>query len=54
MPDPLSKDLRKRIIELHEKGKTVAKVAKEKMSVNKLMALYRETGNYELRPLNNG
>ena len=58
MPAPLSKDLRKRIVEAREKGETVAQIAKEKnvcvSTINKLMALYRSTGSYEPRPLNSG
>ena len=58
MPAPLSKDLRKRIVEARKKGDTVAKIAREKnvstSTINKLMALYRETGEYTPRPLNNG
>jgi len=58
MPAPLSNDLRKRIVEAREKGDTAAKIAKEKnvsaSTINKLMALYRETGEYKPRPLNNG
>ena len=58
MPVALSNDLRKRIVEAREKGDTVSKIAKEKAvsesTINKLMALYRETGKYTPRPLNNG
>ena len=58
MPAPLSQDIRKRIIQAREKGDTVEKIAKEKnvstSAINKLMALYRETGSWEPRPLNNG
>jgi putative transposase len=58
MPAPLSNDMRKRIVEARERGETVEKIAKEKdvcaSTINKLMALYRETGSYEPRPLNNG
>ena len=58
MPAPLSQDLRKRIVEARQKGETVEKIAKDKSvcesTINKLMALYRETGNYTPRPLNNG
>ena len=58
MSAPLSNDLRKRIVEARLAGDTVAKIAKEKgvseSAVNDLMALYRETGSYKPRPLNNG
>ena len=58
MPEPLSNDLRKRIVEARKNGDTVAKIAKEKAvsesTINKLMALYRKTGKYTPRPLNNG
>ena len=58
MPAPLSKDLRKRIIEARERGETVIQIAKEKnvcvSTINKLMALYRATGSIEPRPLNSG
>ena len=58
MPAPLSNDLRKRIVEAREAGDTVEKIAREKKvstsTIDKLMALYRETGSYKPRPLNNG
>jgi len=58
MPAPLSNDLRKRIVEARERGDTISKIAKEKnvsvSAINKLMALYRETGSYQPRALNNG
>jgi len=58
MPAPLSKDLRKRIVESRINGDTIAKIAKEKnvcaSTIDKLMALYRQTGEYTPRPLNNG
>ena len=58
MPAPLSKDLRKRIIEAKERGDTIARIVREKgvseSAVNKLLALYRQTGRYDPRPLNNG
>ena len=58
MPAPLSNDLRKRIVEARKEGETVDQIAKEKnvctSTINKLMALYRETGEYTPRPLNNG
>ena len=58
MPAPLSMDLRKRIIEARKNGDTVAKIAREKnvstSTINKLLALHQETGEYMPRPLNNG
>jgi transposase len=58
MPAPLSQDLRKRIIRAREKRDTIKKIACEKdvsvSAVVRLLALYRETGSYEPRPLNNG
>ena len=58
MPAPLSRDIRKRIIEAREKGDSIQKIAREKeVGVNTivcLLRLYRETGSYEPRPLNNG
>jgi len=58
MSASLSKDLRKRIVEAREAGDTVEKISREKeistSAINKLMALYRKTGSYEPRPLNNG
>jgi len=58
MPAPLSKDLRRRIIEAKERGESHAKISKE-MKVNistitRLVALYRESGSFVPRPLNNG
>jgi len=54
MPQPLSKDLRKRIIEAKLRGETENKIAEEKevskSTITKLWALYRETGSYEARP----
>lgn len=58
MPAPLSMDIRKRIIEAKENGDTIKKIAREKgVGVNTiacLLKLYRETGSYAPRPLNNG
>ena len=58
MPAPLSKDLRKRIIEAKEQGESHAKISKEmKVSISaitRLLALYRESRSYVPRPLNNG
>lgn len=58
MPAAISNDLRKRIMEAKEQGKSHAKIAEEmrvnKSTITRLMALYRETGSYEPRPLNNG
>jgi transposase len=58
MPNPLSNDLRKRIIEAKLRGDTEDKIAREKevykSTITKLWALYRETGSYEARPNPNG
>jgi transposase len=58
MPNPLSNDLRKRIIEAKLRGDTEDKIAMEKevnkSTVTKLWALYIETGSYEPRPNPNG
>ena len=58
VPAPLSRDLRKRIIEAREQGDSIRKIAREKSvgvnTVVRLLALYRESGSYEARPLNNG
>jgi len=58
MPAPLSKDLRKRIIEGKERGESHAKISEDlKVSISaitRLLALYRESGSYAPRPLNNG
>jgi transposase len=58
MPAPLSTDVRKRIIEAKEKGDSIQKIAREKgvgtNTIACLLRLYRETGSYEPRPLNNG
>ena len=58
MPAPLSKDMRRRIIEAKERGESHEKISRE-MKVNistitRLVALYRESGSYAPRPLNNG
>jgi transposase len=58
MPVPLSNDLRKRIIEAKEKGKSVKEIV-ENMNVKKstiynLLALVKETGSYNPRPNKNG
>jgi transposase len=54
MPQPLSNDLRRRIIEAKLRGDTEDKIAAEKevskSTITKLWALYRETGSYEARP----
>ena len=58
MPNPLSNDLRKRIIEAKLRGDTEDKIAREKevnkSTITKLWALYRRTGSYEPRPNPNG
>ena len=58
MPAPLSNDLRKRIIRDREKGDTIEKISREKevsvSAIVRLLALYKKTGSYEPRPLNNG
>jgi len=58
MPNPLSNDLRKRIIEAKLRGETEDKIAREKevnkSTITKLWALYRETGSYKARPNLNG
>ena len=58
MPAPLSKDLRKRIIEAKERGDSHAKISKELRvnisTITRLLALYRESGSITPRPLNNG
>lgn len=58
MPAPLSNDIRRRIIEAKEKGDSIQKIAREKgvgtNTIACLLRLYRETGSYEPRPLNNG
>jgi len=54
MPKPLSKDLRKRIIDAKLRGDSEDKIAREKevnkSTITKLWSLYRETGSYEARP----
>ena len=58
MPAPISKDIRKRIIEARKQGDSIEKIAREKSvnrhTVMRLVALYQETGSYEPRALNNG
>jgi len=58
MPKPLSRDLRKRIIDAKLRGDTEETIAREKgvnkSTITKLWALYRETGSYEARPNPNG
>jgi len=53
MPAPLSKDLRKRIIEGKERGESHAKISADlKVSISvvtRLLALYRESGSYAPR-----
>ena len=58
MPAPLSRDVRKRILEAKENGDSIQKIAREKgvgtNTIACLLRLYRETGSYEPRPLKNG
>lgn len=58
MPAPLSKDMRKRIIKAKERGDSHEKVSRELQvsisTITRLLSLYRKTGSYEPRPLNNG
>ncbi len=58
MPNPLSLDMRKRIIESKLRGDTEDVIAREKdvnkSTITKLWALYRETGSYKPRPNPNG
>ena len=58
MPAPLSNDMRKRIIAAKEHGISHAQIAREMQisvsAITRLLALYRETGRYDARPLNNG
>lgn len=58
MRSPLSQDIRERIIRAREHGDTIPRIAKEKgvskSAVERLLRLYRETGSYAPRPLNNG
>ena len=58
MPAPLFNDVRIRIIKARERGDTIAQIAREKevnqSTIVRLLRLYRETGSYEARSLNNG
>ena len=58
MPEPLSKDMRQRIISAKERGDSHAKIAKEMQvsisAITRILALYRETGSYEPRPMHLG
>lgn len=58
MPAPLSKDIRKRIINAKERGDRNSKIARELQVspsvITRLLTLYKETGSVEPRPLNNG
>jgi transposase len=58
MANPLSNDLRKRIIDAKLRGDTEEKIAAEKevnkSTITKLWALYRKIGSYEARPNPNG
>lgn len=58
MPAPLSKDIRERIIRAKERGDSHGKVSKELQvstsAITRIRSLYRESGSYEPRPLNNG
>ena len=58
MPAPLSKDLRKRIIAAKKRGDSHEKIGKEMQvsvsAITRLLALYRETGSYEPRPMYTG
>jgi putative transposase len=58
MPAPLSNDIRKRIIAAKEKGYSHQRIAKEMCvsvsTISRLLSLYRESGSYHARPLNNG
>ena len=51
MPAPLSKDMRKWIIEAKDRGDTVEKIACEKSidksTVSRICKLYRETGSHD-------
>ena len=55
MPAPLSKDLRKRILAAKRRGDSHERIAKEMQvsvsAITRLLALYRETGSYEPRPM---
>ena len=58
MPAPLSRDMRKRIIAAKANGDSHAQIAKKMQvsvsAITRIMALYRQTGSYDARPLNNG
>lgn len=58
MPEPLSRDIRRRIIAAKERGDSHAKIAKELQvsisAITRILALYRETGSYETRPMYHG
>lgn len=58
MPEPLSKDMRGRIIKAKERGDSHAKIAREMQvsisAITRLLALYRETGSYEPRAMHLG
>lgn len=58
MPAAISNDLRKRIMEAKAQGKSHVRIAEEmqvnKSTITRLVALHRETGSYDPRPLNNG
>jgi transposase len=58
MPNPLSNDLRKRIIEMHRQGKRVGEIVDiyhvGQSTVYYLLALVKETGSYEPRENKNG
>ena len=58
MPAPLSKDMRTRILAAKRRGDSHEKIAKEMQvsvsAITRLLALYRETGSYEPRPMYTG
>ena len=58
MPAPLSKDMRKRIVESRKAGDSIAKVAREKgvseSAVLRIMNAYKRTGSYEAQPNSGG
>lgn len=58
MPAPLSKDIRKRIIAAKERGVSHAQIAQDLQvsvsAITRLLFLYRNSGNFEPRALNNG
>lgn len=58
MPEPLSQDMRQRIIAAKGRGDSHAKIAKELQvsvsAITRLLALYRETGNSEPRTMHLG